>query len=153
MREAKIIIINPFDEDASLKDGHIHIIKDEAYFCHGGLLIEYGMQIYGNDSIFGLLSRGDYSPDVPAYFLVAENDNVVFLNISSEKVGKRGLLFLPSELSFEQDESLNYVLEHLKDFSIIVNTNMRIEEGIIDYEKTLLCPESCNTDCKVKKKA
>lgn len=133
-QEIKIVVINPFDEDASLEDGHTTYIRGGEYFCHSDLLTEYGLQVYGENSIFDILSKGNYLPDVPVYFLVQENNNVVFLNVSSKKYGKRGLLFMPANPSFEQEDSLYNFLEGLDSFSITVNSNMRIEDGIVYYD-------------------
>lgn len=162
--ETKVVIINPFDDDASLEDGNICRINGGDNFCHGVMLIEYGLKTYGEDSIFGILSKGNYLPDVPIYFLVEENSNVVFLNISDKRRGKKGLLFIPSELSFEQEESLYDIFEGMEDFSVTVNSNMRIEDGIVCYDTDVMCPiasggalkcpVTCNNkDCKIKKKA
>lgn len=149
-QELKIVVINPFDEDASLEDGNICRINGGEGFFHGDLLTKYGLATYGEDSIFSILSNGNYLPDVPAYFLVEEKGNVVFLNISTKKCGKVGLLFVPSELSFEQDESLDIFLQSVKDFSITVNSNMRIEDGIVCYDSDALCSD---INRKNKKKA
>lgn len=80
--ENKVIIINPLDEAYGLSDGEINFIGSrKSNFSHGDLLTRYGVQIYGEDSIFGILSNGNFLVDVPVYFLTEGNDNIVFLSI------------------------------------------------------------------------
>ena len=162
--EVKIVIINPFDEDALLEDGQVSVIKGGDDFLHSDALIKYGLETYGEGSIFNVLSRGNYLPDVPIYFLVEENDNVVFLNVSDKRYGIKGLLFVPSVISFEQEERLYDLFGGFNDLSITVNSNMRIEDGVVCYDSDVMCPIisegarkcpfSCNNKkCNIKKKA
>ena len=51
--ENKVIIINPLDEAYGLSDGEINFIGSrKSNLSHGDLLTRYGVQIYGEDSIF-----------------------------------------------------------------------------------------------------
>ena len=134
--ENKIIIINPFDEAYGLSDGDVKFIgKMDSDFSHGDLLTNYGIEIYGEDSIFGFLAEGNYLVDVPVYFLTEGNDNVVFLNVSNSKSGKMGLLYLPSNISNKQRESLGSLSELLKDYKVEVNYNLRVDDGIVDSDR------------------
>lgn len=134
--DSKIIIINPSDDNFGLSDGDVKFIgKSESDFSHGDLLISYGVETYGEDSIFGLLVNGNFLVDVPAYFLAEGNDNVVFLNVSNSKVGKIGLLYLPTNISDKQKESLNNLSSILKDFKIEVNYNLRVDDGVVDSDR------------------
>lgn len=134
--ENKIIIINPFDEAYGLSDGDVKFIgKMDCDFSHGDLLTNYGIEIYGEDSIFGFLAEGNYLVDVPVYFLTEGNDNVVFLNVSNSKSGKMGLLYLPSNISNKQRESLGRLSELLKDYKVEVNYNLRVDDGIVDSDR------------------
>ena len=135
----KIIIINPSDEDYGLLDGNINYIGEvNNDFSHGDLLTSYGVDIYGEVSIFGILSIGNYLVDVPVYFLTEGYENIVFLNVSRPKSGKIGLLYLPSNISDKQKESLNSLSFILKDYRIEVNYNLRVDDGIVDSDRHIM---------------
>lgn len=134
--DSKIIIINPSDDNNGLSDGDVKFIgKFESDFSHGDLLTSYGVDTYGEDSIFGFLADGNFLVDVPAYFLAEGNDNVVFLNVSNSKSGKMGLLYLPSNISDKQKESLGKLSSLLNDFNIEVNYNLRVDDGVVDSDR------------------
>lgn len=132
----KIIVINPFDKENGLIDGDIKYIGDvDSDFIHSDLLIDYGLGVYGDDSIFGLLSNGNYLPDIPAYFLAVGYNNVVFLNVSDNRAGRLGLLYLPDNVSNEQKKSLNNLVSVLKNYRIEVNYNLRVDDGFVESDR------------------
>ncbi|MBR2708394.1 MAG: hypothetical protein IKE90_03040 [Bacilli bacterium] len=151
----KIIIVTPSDEAYGLIDGDIKFLEDEdSYLSHSDILIKYGTDTYGMDSIFGILSIGNYLVDVPVYFLAEGNDNIVFLNVSNSKYGKLGLLYLPTNMSDKQKESLNSLSSLLKDFRVEVNYNLRIEDGFVDSDRHTMkgiCGLSSKSSNKQKK--
>lgn len=131
----KVIVINPLDEENGLTDGDINYIGEiDSYFDHSELLINYGVDAYGEKTIFDIMSTGNYLVEYPVYFLTEEYDNIVFLNVSNSKTGKIGLLYLPSDISDKQRESLLSLSSVLKDFNIEVNYNLRLDDGIVDYD-------------------
>ena len=80
----KVIVINPLDEENGLNDGDINYIGDAgSYFDHSELLINYGLGVYGEKTIFDIMSTGNYLVEYPVYFLTEEYDNIVFLNVSN----------------------------------------------------------------------
>lgn len=153
--ENKVIIINPLDEAYGLSDGEINFIGSmKSNFSHGDLLTRYGVQIYGEDSIFGILSNGNFLVDVPVYFLTEGNDNIVFLNVSNSKVGKVGLLYLPSNISDKQRESLGRLSSLLKDYRVEVNYNLRVDDGVVDSDRhTMIGIDEVSNEIHNKKKA
>lgn len=137
--DSKIIIINPSDEAYGLSDGNVNYIgKVDSDFYHSDLLIDYGISVYGEDSIFGLLANGNYLVDIPVYFLVEGNDNLVFLNVSNSKTGKMGLLYLPNNISSKQKEALNKLSSILGDFKIEVNYNLKMDDGVVDSDRHII---------------
>lgn len=135
MEKAKVIIINPKDDKHDLQDGLINYLGEiNGDTPHEILMTNYGIDVYGNNTMFGIISEGNYLPNVPVYFLTEEYGNVVFLNISNSKIGKQGLLYLPSDISEKQIEAINTVCKQLKGFDIEVNNNMRIEDGLVESE-------------------
>ena len=153
--ENKVIIINPLDEAYGLSDGEINFIGSmKSNISHGDLLTRYGVQIYGEDSIFGILSNGNFLVDVPVYFLTEGNDNIVFLNVSNSKVGKVGLLYLPSNISDKQRESLGRLSSLLKDYRVEVNYNLRVDDGVVDSDRhTMIGISEVSNKIHNKKKA
>ena len=134
--DSKVIIINPSDEAYGLLDGDVNYIGEVGSdFYHGDLLIDYGISVYGEDSIFGILASGNYLVDVPVYFLTEGNDNIVFLNVSNSKIGKMGLLYLPNNISDKQKESLNKLSSILSDFKVEVNYNLRLDDGMVESDR------------------
>ena len=129
----KVIIINSEDERNNLKDGTINYIgKIGGDHLHSDLLIEYGINTYGNSSIFQILSDEYYMVEVPAFFLSKEYDNVVFLNIAKTENGKKGLLYLPDEITEKQIEALEQL--GIEDFHIEANFNLNLNDGIIESD-------------------
>ena len=151
---SKIIIINPDDADNNMIVGKINYVGDlNSDEIHGDLLTSYGLRAYGEDSIFGILSMGNYLTDVPVYFLCEGNDNVVFLNVSNSKIGKFGLLYLPQNISFKQKRAINSL--NFSGFEIEVNYNLRVDDGIVDSDRKRMNGDKVFFDIssKTKKKA
>ena len=154
--ESKIIIINPLDEENNLNDGQINYIGEvDSYFDHSNLLINYGVDVYGENTIFDIMSTGNYLVEYPVYFLTEGYENIVFLNVSNSKAGKIGLLYLPNNISDKQKESLSMLSLVLKDFNVEVNYNMRMDDGIVDSDRHIIkgIDELINNSAKSKKKA
>ena len=151
----KVIIINPEDSKYSLTDGFINYLN--APYMHTDIMIEYGLHIYGEESIFGILSNDNYLPNVPAYFLSEEYGSIVLLNISDKKFGKQALLYLPSTVSFNQIDSLNSITKDMKGFSLEVNYDISLKDGLVESSTCIIkCDGKSdiipNEQKKVKKK-
>lgn len=154
--DSKIIIINPDDEAYGLVDGDVKFIGEiGSDYSHGDLLNSYGIETYGEDSIFSILASGNFLVDVPVYFLTEGNENIVFLNVSSSKIGKVGLLYLPTNISDKQEKALISLSNLLKDFKIEVNYNLRVDDGIVDSDRHTIrgIDEVSNSQFQNKKKA
>lgn len=149
----KIIIINPEDDENNLVDGDLTCIGEmNGENNHCDLLIDYGLKVYGKKSIFEILSQGNFLTDVPVFFLCEGNNNVVILNVSSPRIGKIALLYMPSEMSERQWKTLKKI--DLKDFEIEMNYNLRVDEGIVDSDRKIIKGDTINHyHSKVKKKA
>ena len=141
LKKYKVIIISPEDNENGLSDGQIHFLGSvNENYTHSDVLIKYGLEKYGKNSIFNILNNGYYLPVYPAFFLTEYEDNVVFLNISDNKVGKQGLLYLPSNLSDEQIESVNRLKHILKGFNIEINIDLKLDDGIVEsVHSNLFC--------------
>ena len=137
--DVKVIIINPLDEKNNLTYGKINYIGDiDGYISHGDLMINYGVEIYGEDSIYEIMSDGNYLPIYPAFFLAEFDGNIVCLNISNNKIGKQGILYLPSDLGDEQIKSINSLSRALKGFNIEVNRDLELDDGLVDSSTNII---------------
>ena len=155
-RDVKVIIINPDDSEYNTSDGYVNYLNMPC--IHTDIMIEYGVQKYGKDSIFGILRDGNYLPNVPAYFLSEEYGNIVLLNVSNSKFGKQALLYLPSTVSSSQVMSLNDLSKDMKGFSIEINYDISLNDGLVESSSCIIrCDGRSDIiprhDNKVKKKA
>lgn len=155
LKNYKVIIISPLDEINNLSDGSIQFLGDRNdYLSHSRLMIRYGLDTYGENSVFSLIRDGYYLPVYPAFFLTEYGNNVVFLNISSDKVGKAGLLYLPSDLSDEQINSVNKLSRILKGFNIEINMDLKLDDGIVEsVQSNLHCDGKMDIIYTAKKKS
>ena len=154
IKDRKVVIINSDDRENNLTDGYLNLLGDvNEDISHSELMIQYGLKKYGTDSIFGILNDGYYLPVYPAFFLTESLGNVVFLNISNNKMGKQGLLYLPSNLSELQMDALNSLSKELKGFNIEVNNNLILDDGIVDCSQSyIVCDGKSNIIPKKLKK-
>lgn len=132
-KDYKVIIISPEDKDNNLNGGQtVFLGKIEENISHSEIMINYDLKTYGDNSIFGILNQGYYLPIYPAFFLTEYQGNIVFLNISSRKSSKQGLLYLPNDLSDIQINVLNNLAKELKGFNIEINKNLFLDDGLVD---------------------
>lgn len=137
MDEYKISLIMPEDDEYGLKDGEILSfgeMNNDLY--HVGLLLEYGLKIYGDDSVFGIIKECQMA-SVFSYFLAEYFGYVVFLNLHFDKYGKKGLLYLPSDISISQMDSVNKMYRNLKGFEIEVNSDLQFVDGFTYSDKNV----------------
>ena len=75
-------------------------------------------------------------------------------NVSNSKVGKVGLLYLPSNISDKQRESLGRLSSLLKDYRVEVNYNLRVDDGVVDSDRhTMIGISKVSNKIHNKKKA
>ena len=148
LKKYKVIIINGLDVEYNLKDGFVNYLGDISEIDHSDVMISYGISVYGDDSIYGIMSEGNYLPIYPAFFLTYYGDNVVFLNTSNIRYGKQGLLYLPDDLSDAQIKSLEFLFTKLVGFEIEVNNDLILEDGLVDSSKVVI---RCDGKSKIMK--
>ena len=103
----------------------------DKYRNHVDHLLKYGRETYPNKVIFNKM------PDnvefrVPIFFL-SILDNIVYLNVSTEKYGRHGWIFMPDEVSDKQKETLYEFARKLfnVNVSLFYNLNYSEDKGII----------------------
>lgn len=131
----KITLITSEDKENNFKDGQVISFGGvDKNLIHADLLLEYGKQTYGEDSIFKIL-EGCIMSNVFSYFLAEYYDNVVFLNLYDKSHSKYGLLYLPSEMSENQKKSVNNLIKKLKGYKIEINRELKFIDGFVESEK------------------
>lgn len=96
------------------------------YSYHAQCLIDYATKKYSNIEGFNDLNYME-DPNAPIYYLSLLN-NIIFTNVSSDNE-KRGVLYLPKEISKKQLEALYEFALSVLDFDISVVYDMcRIDE-------------------------
>lgn len=109
--------------------------KDE-YEYHIDALLDYALKKYPDVQVFKIIP-GNCEPNVPIYFLTALN-NIVYLNVSSQKLGKYGMLFLPDEISLKQKEVLYDLASKLSDVNVDIFYDMSFDDGLV-YSQEFNC--------------
>lgn len=98
------------------------------YDYHAECLIDYGVHKYPNISGFKNI---DYmkEPNLPLYYLSLLN-NIIFTNVSVDDE-KRGMLYLPKEISKEQLNILLTFIDLVTDFKIVIVYDLSLIDGVV----------------------
>ena len=98
------------------------------YDYHAECLIDY--VIYKYPSISGF-KKIDYmkEPNLPLYYLSLLN-NIIFTNVSVDDE-KRGMLYLPKEISEEQLNILLTFIDLVTDFKIVIVYDLSLIDGVV----------------------
>ena len=106
----------------------------DKYRNHVDHLLKYGRGKYPNKVIFNKM------PDnvefrVPIFFL-SILDNIVYLNVSTEKYGRHGWIFMPDEVSDKQKETLYEFARKLSNVGINLFYDLNYnEEGYVEFQE------------------
>ena len=106
----------------------------DKYRNHVDHLLKYGRGKYPNEVIFNKM------PDnvefrVPIFFL-SILDNIVYLNVSTEKYGRHGWIFMPDEVSDKQKETLYEFARKLSNVGINLFYDLNYnEEGYVEFQE------------------
>lgn len=129
VNDYKAVIINGVNDKGDV-DGNIDYVGDlEEYGFHVDALIEYALEKYPNVSIFQKIPN-NCEFDVPIFFLTWLN-NIVYVNVSDVRHGKKGIVFFPDEVSLKQKESLYAFAEKLSNVNITVIYDMDFDDGLV----------------------
>ncbi len=98
------------------------------YDYHAQCLIDYVSKSYSNIHGFENLDYME-EPNLPVYYLTLLN-NVVFTNISTDDE-KRGILYLPRELSNQQIQYLSDFMKVVDDYSVLIVYNLVLDNDMV----------------------
>ena len=98
------------------------------YDYHAQCLIDYATERYQVISGFESL---DYmnEPNLPIYYLLLLK-NIVFTNVSVDDK-KRGMLYLPKDISSKQLEKLSRFLDEVSDFDVTIIYDLLLNDGMV----------------------
>lgn len=144
MDEYMVAIINGGVED----NGNIIYLGHNFNFnYHAECLIDYAKHKYSQ--ILGF-ENIDYmiEPNLPLYYLSLLN-NIIFTNVSVDDE-KRGMLYLPREISDEQLNTLLSFMNLISDFKITIVYNLSLIDGMV-FGKDLEVLQSENMEEQIMK--
>lgn len=143
MEDYMIAIINGNLDD----DGNINYLGYLFnYSYHAQCLIDYASKKYPAITGFQNLNYMD-DPNSPIYYLSLLN-NAIFTNVSVDDE-KRGMLYLPKELSEKQIQTLYAFAETILDFDVCIVYDMELIDGVV-VGKTFDIAEKLNVKDKLE---
>lgn len=134
INEYKAIIINGTNDKSNDIDGHVDFVGPigECDY-HVDCLLEYARDKYPDVSIFQRITDR-CEPDVPIFFLTWLN-NVVYINISGNRVGKYGMLFLPDEISEKQLKLIYELAKQIPKAHVDIVYDMDFDDGFVESKE------------------
>lgn len=143
MDEYMVAIINGGSED----DGDITFLGYHFnYDYHAECLIDYAKDKYPQISGFGDIDCMK-DPNLPLYYLSLLN-NIIFTNVSVDDE-KRGMLYLPREISDEQIKTLLDFMKLVAEFKVTIVYNLSLIDGVV-FGKDLDALENEDTEEKIE---
>lgn len=119
-----VTIINGGKDD----DGDLVYLGPNFNFkYHAECLIDYALKKYPNISGFKEIDYMD-EPNLPIYYLSILN-NIIFTNVSVDEE-KRGILYLPKNISSKQQAVLFDFIKTISDYEIYIVYNMSLIDGM-----------------------
>lgn len=148
LEDSMLMIINGENEKGDIP-GHVDFVgkiyydkdiqnfkdTDEAdkYKPHVNYLLEYGREKYPDVQVFNILSDNHLYRTV-VYFLSIFN-NIVYLNISSNRHQQRGLLFMPEEICEAQKQALYEVARKCLNVNVQLVYDLNFNDGDVDLKE------------------
>ena len=124
---------------------------------HKDVMINYGVEKYGKNSIFGIFD-GNTKFNVVEYYL-ASYDNILFYNLSGEGV-KFGILCTLNNISDKQLKLVNILLDSLEGFTVEYDSYVNIDGELVMnnpiedyYEEDFLEIRNFLKDISIKEKS
>ena len=125
----KALIINGINDKGDT-DGNIDYVGNlDDYGFHVDALLDYALKKYPDVQIFQKIPN-NCEFDVPIFFLTWLN-NIVYINVSDSRHGKKGIIFFPDEISVKQKEVLNEMAHKLSNVNVTVIYDMDFDEGLV----------------------
>lgn len=143
VNDFKAVVINGVNNKGDI-DGNIDYVGNlDEYGFHVDALIEYAINKYPDVSVFSQIPN-NCEFDVPIFFLIWLN-NIVYVNVSDVRHGKKGIVFFPDEISLKQKEALYNFARGLSNVNITVIYDMDFDDGLV-YSHEFDCKRGISFD-------
>ena len=135
-------------------DGNIEYLGFNFNFkFHALCLIDYALKKYPQITGFQNINYME-EPNLPVYYLSLLN-NIIFTNISVDDF-KRGMLYLPKNISDVQKEVLYEFIKKIVDYDVLVIYNMSLADGMVvgetlDFNDNIVLEEKLNNYFKKRR--
>lgn len=130
----KAVIITGVNDKSADGDGEVRFVGHlDDYSFHIDCLIDYTREKYPNVNVFKHINDRCDS-NVPIFFLTWLN-SIVYINISGNRVGRYGMLFLPDEISDKQKEVLLELSKAIPKAHVDIVYDMDFDDGIVDAKE------------------
>lgn len=151
MDNYKMAFIYGTDEpNKKISNGKIQYYGDVSEdYIHTKYLLDYIKEYYPEIPIFKQLNIR-HQRELIAYFLV-KMGHIVFFNTTPttekefQKYGKTGQFMMPDTITEEQNNALNEFCKEIKDYDILINYDITLEDGLLD-SKTILGTDDTNLE-------
>lgn len=130
------IIYGEDDSNKNIYDGKIETYGNiEDASSHMEIILDASKNKYPEITTFSQLDYR-FQAEVPAYILTRLG-NIVFFDITkykngTVKYGHNGFLMLPDTITPKQKESLETLIAHYDNYSISINYDLTLHDGMID---------------------
>ena len=129
----KVVIITGKNDKSEDRDGEVIFVGPLSdYSFHIDCLLDYARRRYPDVRAFQQMNDRCII-NVPIFFLTWLN-SIVYINISSEKTGKRGILYMPDEVSEIQKKQLLKLAQSISNAYVDIVYDMDFDDGEVQEE-------------------
>ena len=130
----KVVVITGKNDKSDDLDGEVRFVGPTSeYDFHIDCLLDYVKRSYPDVKVFQRMNDR-FDPNVPIFFLTWLN-SIVYINISGNRVGRYGMLYMPDEISEKQKEKLFEFAKSISKAHVDIVYDMDIDDGIVVWEE------------------
>ena len=130
----KVVVITGKSDKSDDLDGEVRFVGPTSeYDFHIDCLLDYAKRSYPDVKVFQRMNDR-FDPNVPIFFLTWLN-SIVYINISGNRVGRYGMLYMPDEISEKQKEKLFEFAKSISKAHVDIVYDMDIDDGIVEWEE------------------
>lgn len=130
----KAVIITGKNDKSDDIDGEMKFIGSLSnYEFHIDCLLDYARENYPGVKVFQRMNDR-FDPNVPIFFLTWLN-SIVYINISGNRLGRYGMLYLPDEISDKQKEKLLMFAKSIPKAHVDIVYDLDIEDGLVEWKE------------------
>ena len=123
----RVVVITGKNDKSDDLDGEMRFVGPTSeYDFHIDCLLDYAKNRYPDVKVFQRMNDR-FSPCVPIFFLAWLN-SIVYINMSSERAGRCGTLYMPDEISEKQKEVLLELSKSFPQLNVNIVYNMYLDD-------------------------